>query len=124
MNYRFPKNEKLKSKKTIERLFLEGKSVTKFPLKLFFLPTESVDEVKIKAAVSVSKRNFKTAVHRNRIKRLLREAYRLNKHLLVEKTDQNYAIMVLYIGKEMPEFDAIDKKMKTLLQSFLAKEKS
>lgn len=124
MNYRFPKNEKLKSKKTIERLFLEGKSVTKFPLKLFFLPTESVDEVKIKAAVSVSKRNFKTAVHRNRIKRLLRETYRLNKHLLVEKTDQNYAIMVLYIGKEMPEFDAIDKKMKTLLQSFLAKEKS
>lgn len=124
MNYRFPKNEKLKSKKTIERLFLEGKSVTKFPLKLFFLPTESVDEVKIKAAVSVSKRNFKTAVHRNRIKRLLREAYRLNKHLLVEKTDQHYAIMILYTGKEMPEFDAIDKKMKTLLQSFLAKEKS
>ena len=124
MNYRFPKHEKLKSQKTIERLFLEGKSVTKFPLKLFFLPVENTDSVKIKTAVSVAKRNFKTAVARNRIKRLLREAYRLNKHLLSENIDQHYAIMILYIGKELPRFDTVDRKMKTLLQSFLNKQKS
>lgn len=124
MNYRFPKHEKLKSKKTIEQLFLSGKSVTKFPLKLFFLPVENTDAVKIKTAVSVSKRNFKTAVARNRIKRLLREAYRNNKHIIVENTDQHYAMIILYIGKEMPQFEAVNKKMKTLLQSFLAKEKS
>src|SRR5690554_6276250 len=122
MNYRFTKNEKLKSKKTIERIFLEGKSVTKFPLKLFFIPVENADGVKIKAAVSVSKRNFKTAVDRNRIKRLLRESYRLNKHLVTENITANYAFLFLYVGRDLPEFQLLENKMKLLLNEFLATE--
>ncbi|WP_317045208.1 ribonuclease P protein component [Formosa algae] len=79
MKHTYGKTEKLKSKITIEKLFTEGKSVSAYPLRLVYLKTSFEDNVTIKAGVSVSKRNFKLAVDRNRIKRLLREAYRLNK---------------------------------------------
>ena len=73
------KNEKLKSQKAIEQLFAEGKSVSAYPLRMVYLDNQS----QLKVGVSVSKRNFKLAVHRNRVKRLLREGYRLNKNLLI-----------------------------------------
>ena len=79
MNFKYSKQDKLKSKKLIEQLFTEGKSVTAYPLKLIYLKTEFEDDSILKTGVSVSKRLHKTAVDRNRIKRLLREAYRLNK---------------------------------------------
>jgi len=74
MNASYPKKEKLKSEKLISKLFLEGKSVSAYPLRMVYLKTTFDEAVKIKAGVSVSKRNFKKAVDRNRIKRLLREA--------------------------------------------------
>ena len=81
MKYSYSKKEKLKSKKTIELLFKEGDSVSDFPLRLVWLETSFDDGSQIKTAVSVSKKHFKTAVDRNRVKRLMREAYRLNKHI-------------------------------------------
>ncbi|MBC9794589.1 ribonuclease P protein component [Sinomicrobium weinanense] len=122
MNQSFPKAEKLKSKKHIERLFAEGKSISKFPLRLVYLKTGLPEETRIQAAVSASKRNFKKAVDRNRIKRLLREAYRLNKYRITEETDASYAFMILYLGREIPEYEKIDHKMKQLLALFLEKE--
>lgn len=122
MNHGFPRQEKLKSRKIIERLFTEGKSVSKFPLRLVFLKTDLPEEVRIQATVSVSKRNFKKAVDRNRIKRLLREAYRLNKHKLPEQCDASYAFMILYQAREMPDYKAIEHKMKQLLTLFSEKE--
>lgn len=119
MNYSFPKKEKLKSRKLIRQLFAEGKSVSKFPLRLVYLKTDLPEETAIQAAVSVSKRSFKRAVDRNRIKRLLREAYRLNKHKVMEETGARYAFMILYIGREMPEYEKIDRKMQQLLTLFL-----
>ncbi|MGS2762525.1 ribonuclease P protein component [Sinomicrobium sp. M5D2P9] len=122
MDQRFPKEEKLKSKKRIEKLFSEGKSVSRFPLRLVYARTELPETVKIQTAVSVSKRNFKKAVDRNRIKRLLREAYRLNKHQVKEGIENSYAFMILYLGREMPEYGKTDRKMKELLRLFLEKE--
>lgn len=123
MKFGYPKEEKLKSKKLIERLFTEGKSVSKYPLKLFYLPVVFEDDIKVKAAVSVSKRNFKTAVGRNQVKRLLRETYRLNKHMVTENIDDQYAFIFLYTGKETPEFHFLEKKMRALLKEFALQTK-
>lgn len=125
MDYKFSKEEKLKSRKLIEKMFAEGKTVSKYPLKLIYIQTELKDEIMIQAGVSVSKRNFKRAVDRNRIKRLLREAYRLNKNLIFNTIQFPYALMFLYIGKEFPKnYDEISKSMIKLLQKFISEEKT
>ena len=125
MDYKFSKEEKLKSRKLIEKMFAEGKTVSKYPLKLIYIQTELKDEIMIQAGVSVSKRNFKRAVDRNRIKRLMREAYRLNKNLIFNTIQFPYALMFLYIGKEFPKnYDEISKSMIKLLQKFISEEKT
>ena len=116
MNVSFSKKEKLKRKKLIEQLFLEGCSVTVFPLRLVYLQTSFKDDMKI--GVSVSKRNFKKAVDRNRIKRLLREVYRLNKGLYFNNITTQYALMILYIGTEKPSFKSIEAKMTPMFKKF------
>jgi len=119
MNLTFSNKEKLKSKKLIEQLFIEGRAFSTYPLRLVFLETTFSDDVKLKVGVSVSKRNFKKAVDRNRIKRLLREAYRLNKNLFFNNTTTQYAFMILYIGKEKIEFKVLEDKMKLLSKKFI-----
>ncbi|MEH6704127.1 MAG: ribonuclease P protein component [Galbibacter orientalis] len=117
MDQSFPSKEKLKSATLISQLFAEGDSVSKYPIRLVFTKLE--DEVKIKAGVSVSKRSFKKAVDRNRIKRLLREAYRLNKHLFFDTVEgDSYGFMFLYTGKEMPTFEKLNSVMQKLHQKF------
>ncbi|WP_299223513.1 ribonuclease P protein component [uncultured Psychroserpens sp.] len=117
----YPKKEKLKSKKLIDQLFTEGKSVSAFPLRLVYLPTSFEGDIQFKTGVSVSKRHFKNAVDRNRIKRLLREAYRLNKTSYFNNISSCYALMILYIGKDGTDFDSINAKMKQLLDVFSKK---
>lgn len=119
--FTFNKKDRLKSTKQIDLLFAEGKSMSTFPLKLFYNETAFKDDVMIKAAVSVSKRNFKKAVDRNRIKRLLREAYRLRKPHYFNNSTTSYALMFLYLGKEMPSFEVINAKMEQLLTKFSEK---
>lgn len=117
----FPKKEKLKGKKLIEQLFKEGESLSDFPLRLFFLKIDTPTDVKIKAGVAVPKKNFKSAVKRNRIKRLLRESYRLNKHLVFNNSEGSFAFLILYLGKEMPDYHKVEKSMQIVLQKFLKK---
>jgi len=121
MSFSYPKKEKLKSQKLIEQLFSEGKSVSAFPLRMVYLKTEFEDDVKFKTGVSTSKRNFKKAVDRNRIKRLLREAYRLNKAAYFNNISGSYALMILYISKDGTDFDSVETKMKQLLEVFSKK---
>ena len=106
MKFTFNKKDKLKSKTLIEQLFSEGKSVSAFPLRLVYMPTTFNDGALFKTGVSVSKRNFKKAVDRNRIKRLMREAFRLHKHDYINNMSVPYAFMILYIGKDKPTFIA------------------
>ena len=112
------KKERLKSKKEIDLLFAEGKSIAKYPIRLVYRKADFRDDVGIKAGVSVSKRHFKKAVHRNRIKRLMRESYRKNKYL-VNHTTHQFAFMFLYSGKELPEYNFVESKVKLVLQKFV-----
>ncbi|MBT8281346.1 MAG: ribonuclease P protein component [Muriicola sp.] len=121
MKFTFPKEEKLKHEKQIQEVFAKGSSVTVFPIKLLYLKLEK-DDCGFKAGFSVPKRNFKSAVARNRGKRLLREAYRLNKHRIFNKTEGSYALMFLYLGKELSSFPDVEKNMRSVLSKFLSRE--
>ena len=122
MSFTLHKKEKLKSKKLIEQLFAEGKSVSNYPVKLIYLKTVHDDGSRIKAGVTASKRNFKSAVKRNRIKRLMRECYRLNKPLIFNNIVGDYAFMFLYLGKDMPTYEHLEATFKLLFKKLIIKE--
>ncbi|WP_245935660.1 ribonuclease P protein component [Sediminitomix flava] len=115
----FPRKEKLKSRKVIQEMFTEGSSVFSYPFKLYYLPSSQSSEttsfVYPEFLVSVSKRNFKHAVDRNRIKRMIRENYRLHKAILEESGTSLHAIGVVYVGKKIEPFDLMDRKLRKLL---------
>jgi ribonuclease P protein component len=119
MDFKYPKEEKLKSKKTIDLLFSEGKSVSKYPLRLVFVETDFEENVPLKMGVSVSKKNFKNAVDRNYFKRVLRECYRLNKHLLAANLQKKYAFMFFYQTKDRLTYQEINQKTIQLFEKFV-----
>lgn len=119
MNFTYPKNERLKSKTTIVLLFSEGKSVSKYPLRLVYRIGEANQEEKIKIGVSVSKKYFKKAVDRNYFKRVLRETYRLNKHLLWDNLEEPYSFMFFYQTKDKLSYEEINTKTIQLFEKFL-----
>lgn len=119
MNFTYPKTEKLKSKITIGLLFTEGKSVSKYPLRLVYKASSLNESEKIKMGVSVSKKNFKKAVDRNYFKRVLRETYRLNKHLLIDNLDQPYSFMFFYQTKDRLTYEEINTKTIQLFEKFI-----
>jgi ribonuclease P protein component len=121
MSSKFPKKEKLKSEILIRSIFEEGKSITSYPLKLIYLEIKDPTRAKIQCGVTVPKRNFKSAVKRNRIKRLLRESYRLNKEQIFNNIEGSFAFLFLYIGKEIPGYEEVEKQMRVILQKFLKK---
>ncbi len=118
MDFKYPKHEKLKSRKTIDTLFSRGKSVSKFPLRLVYIENPLLETGLIQIGVSVSKKHFKHASDRNYFKRVLRETYRLNKHRLIEKIDKPYAFMLLYQTKERLTFVEINAKAVALFEKF------
>lgn len=118
MKFSFPKKEKLKNKQLFEKLFSEGKSVSSYPIKLVYLKTELQFDVSIQAGVSVPKKKFKSAVKRNRIKRLMRESYRLNKALVFNNSEGTFAFLFLYLGKDIPQYMQVETHMKLVLEKF------
>ncbi len=108
MSATFPRKYKLKSSKDIKSLFEDGRSITKYPIKLLWLPAS---HPKTKAGFAVAKRNFKSAVTRNKIKRLMREAYRLEKQEIMDKSNVVFNLLFIYIGKDVTDFKTIDKAM-------------
>lgn len=118
MDFSYPNTEKLKSKKIIDLLFSEGKSVSKYPLRLVFIAHDFEENVPLKMGVSVSKKHFKKAVDRNYFKRVLRECYRLNKFLLTDNLDKKYCIMFFYQTSEKLSYQEIEEKSKLLFEKF------
>jgi len=122
MKQLYSKTEKLKSKKLIDQLFNEGKSISTFPLRLVYLKTKFEGNLKVKTGVSVSKKHFKNAIDRNRIKRLLREVYRTNKASYFNNITTQYTFMILYIGNNKPSFNELEQTMNELFEKFIVVE--
>ncbi|MCY1721237.1 ribonuclease P protein component [Prolixibacteraceae bacterium Z1-6] len=121
-SFSLTKKERLSSKKIIDKLFAEGDSILQYPIKMVFLKTDLTAGVKSQAGFTASKRNFKRAIARNRIKRLLRESYRLNKHMVYsELNDEQLALFFIFIGKELPKYEAIELAMKKGLSRIIQK---
>ena len=111
--FSFKKEERLTSKKVIDKLFTDGDSFLSFPLKVIFIETSLTTKFSVQSAFSVGKRNFKLAVHRNLIKRKMRESYRLNKFQLYENlSGKQMAVFFIFIGKEIPEYEQLNRAMK------------
>tara|TARA_R110002073_G_scaffold279026_1_gene443060 strand:+ start:336133 stop:336510 length:378 start_codon:yes stop_codon:yes gene_type:complete len=124
MQFTFNKQEKLKSKKLIEKLFAEGKSVSAYPLKLIYLKVDHQANCPVQAGVSVPKRKVKLAVNRNRIKRLVRESYRKTKHLVNDNLDEKYIFMFLYTDEKADKYVLLEERMTILLKKFMEKIKN
>lgn len=114
----YPKTEKLKSKTTIDLMFREGKSVSKYPLRLVYAKSTFGENPEFKMGVSVSKKYFKKAVDRNYFKRVLRETYRLNKQVLRENLKEPYSFMLLYQTKDRLSYEEINQKTIELFEKF------
>lgn len=111
--FTFGKAERLKKEKVIQELFNEGSSFYLFPFKVFYRPHPDPEYPFNQVLVSVSKKNFKRAVDRNRIKRLTREAYRLQKYLLPQSP--RIIIGFIYAHKEILLFDEVKKRLQLSL---------
>jgi ribonuclease P protein component len=115
------KDERLKSRKTIEQLFKQGKSFSIFPLRIVYVQMDDKD-TPLKAGFTVSTRHFKKAVDRNRIKRQMKEAYRLQKIELknqLQQQQKSLAVFFMYTGNELPEYLLISDKIKNALHRLI-----
>lgn len=115
-NQTFPKEEKLCSQISIDALFSQGESFISYPLRVVYIIKDETDKNKqlAKVMVSVSKKKFKRAVKRNRVKRLIREAYRLNKSSLIgllQNKGKSMDIAFLYLKNELPVYEDIEKAL-------------
>ena len=117
------KQERLKSKKLIEKLYAEGDSVKTFPLRMMYVQTAHTSDFPCQVGVSVAKKNYKLAVDRNRLKRLMRETYRLQKQIVYNNLDEPYVFMISYIGREEIKYEDLYLKMEKLLTLFIDKVK-
>ena len=111
MAFTFSKDEKLKSKKAFEKLFSEGKSFSQYPLRIVYREVKAEHH---KIAISVPKKNFKHAVDRNLYKRRIREAYRLNKSILLDQP-KKYELILIFLSKKNVSFVEIETAVKGIL---------
>lgn len=122
MNFKLTQNERLKSRKQIEFLFLKGKTFHEPPIfvRWNYAPVEQ--DFPVKVMFSVSKKKFKRAVDRNRIKRLLREAYRKNKWLVYDELSKNGKLIHLsfvFTGKNEISYAETEAKIILSLQRLI-----
>jgi|TARA_R110002096_G_scaffold154327_6_gene318368 ribonuclease P protein component len=120
MDCKFSKNERLHSKKLIKELFDKGSSFFLYPFKVLYLDNPGISDNQL--LVSVSKKKLKNATDRNYIKRRVKEAYRLNKHLLPSAQGSNKLIALIYVSKDLMGYHEIAPKViKTLKKIPVAK---
>ncbi len=114
----FSKAERLNSKKLMDELFNKGSSFVLYPFRIFWMKHEQTVPSKVQVLISVPKKNFPLAVDRNRIKRLMREAYRKNKlplHDAINDIEKNIAVAFLFTDRKLPEYKLVEEKMIAVL---------
>jgi ribonuclease P protein component len=119
----FTRPERLKSRKAISSLFRGGHSFVAYPLRVVWKESSPYLAAmsRVQVLISVPKRNFKSAVDRNRLKRQIREAYRLQKQEFydkIEASDLHISLMVSYIAKEALPFAEIEAGVRKLIRKF------
>jgi ribonuclease P protein component len=110
------KFKRLKSKKEITFIFECGASVSSFPIKLFFI--KNSDQKKSSVAFTVGKKNIAKAVDRNKVKRLMREVFRLG--FAEEKGFFGHSLVFVFLGKEVVSFDLIKKGFFGVFEKFIS----
>lgn len=108
------KNERLKSRKQIEQLFKDGQRFMIPPFRVFYSFHNNIESNYLQAGFAASSRVFKTAVERNRVKRLTKEAYRLQKNELqglLKEQNRKLNVFFIYTGKEMPVWPEVYKSL-------------
>lgn len=121
----FPKEERLHSKKLIDNLFKEGDSFFTYPFKVLYLKKNSLEKPPVQVLITVSKRNIKQAVDRNKVKRLIREAFRLNKSGLqqhLKSKDRQLLIGLIYTDRNIQSFTKIESKIILILQRLIEQD--
>ena len=121
MQNTFKKIERLKSKYAFELLFSKGASVKHFPIRMVYVPWKFESTEKVQAGFSVSKKRFKNAVDRNRIKRQMLECYRTLKKTHLTELQQQHAILFIYIHHQEKPFDKLQASMQKCLIDFAKK---
>lgn len=111
--FSFRREERLKKEKYIQELFSKGSSFHLYPFTVLYLPANVPEASCHQTLFSVSARNFKRAVDRNKIKRRTREAFRLNKHEL--KPDPKLWIGLVYTAKTIEPYETVLKAVKKLV---------
>jgi ribonuclease P protein component len=113
------KSERIKSRKSLDKLFSDGKYFHASPFKVFYGMEKKSEPAALQFGIGVGTRNFKHAVDRNRVKRITRECYRLQKnelqHLLKEKKI-SMQVFFIYTSKELPAFDETKEKLAIILK--------
>lgn len=125
MKYTFTKKERLSSKKLIDQLFTEGKTFFSYPFKVFYLFQEAEKEFPVQVLITVSKKNFKKAVDRNKLKRLVREGYRKNKLLLHDYLNENNKSVLfglVYVGETILSYQEMERKLILILQRLIEQD--
>ena len=110
----------------IGKLFSDGTSFFIHPFRITYLYIDKNDGPPVQLLISVSKKNFKSAVKRNKIKRLIRESYRKNKHLLFnegnDKLNGQKLVSMVYIGKSIAPITEIERKLILILHRLNEKD--
>ena len=125
MKQTFTKSERLHSRKLIDELFKNGKSFYSYPFKVILLEIGKTNQYPIQLLISVSKRNFKKAVDRNKIKRLVRESYRKNKSALYKAlSNSEYQLLIglVYTGKTIMTYTEIERKIILILHRLIEQD--
>jgi ribonuclease P protein component len=120
----FKKKERLKSEKAIDCLFKLGKSKTYGCIRMVYLFTDEELPFKVQVMFSVPKKNHKSAIKRNLLKRRMREIYRLNKNMLIShfgESQKNIFLAFLYNDSEVKPYFEIEKSLKYLLNFLTSK---
>lgn len=126
-HFTLTKKERITGKNKIDNLFTNGKSFLKYPLKIVYIECESDSEYPASILISVPKKRLKLAFKRNKIKRLIREAYRLNKNTIVNDllcSEKQINIAFVYVKDDLTDYETIERSMRKVLNELAVQLKT